>query len=188
MTPSRAAMLVALAAVGLSASACGTVKRSLGVSKVTPDEFRIVTKAPLVVPPEFALRPPAPGEPRAQELAPESAARTALLGRAQAANRTEGEQLLVAKAGAPQADPLIRYVVDDEFGDLAHKEKSWADRIMFWRKDAPAAGAVTAAQAGANTVAPVDAAAEQQRIAALTGGRPVVIQRQRQGRFKLPGL
>ena len=187
MTPQRAAMLAAFAAViGFGASGCGALKRSVGVSKVTPDEFRIVTKAPLVVPPEFALRPPAPGEPRPQELAPESAARTALLGRAQAANRSQGEQLLAAKAGAPQADPLIRYVVDDEFGDLAHKEKSWADRIMFWRKDAPAG--TTAADAGATTAAPVDAAAEQQRLAAITGNRPVVIQRQRQGRFKLPGL
>jgi hypothetical protein len=34
----------------------------------------------------------------------------------------------------------------------------------------------------------VDAAAEQARIANLTGGRPVVIQRGRPTRFKLPGL
>ena len=186
MTVNRAASLAVLAAAGLAVSGCGMVGRSIGVSKVTPDEFRVVTKAPLVVPPEFALRPPAPGEPRPQELAPESAARNALLGRAQAVSRTQGEQLLASKAGSTTADPLIRYVVDDEFGDLAHKEKSWADRIMFWRKDAPAA--TTAAAAGATTVAPVDAAAEQQRLAAITGNRPVVIQRQRQGRFKLPGL
>jgi hypothetical protein len=180
-------MLAAVTALGLAASGCGTLQRSIGATKVTPDEFRVVTKAPLVVPPEFALRPPAPGEPRPQELAPESAARTALLGRAQAVSRTEGEQLLASKAGAPTADPLIRYVVDDEFGDLAHKEKGWADRIMFWRKD-NTAGPTTAAAAGAATAAPVDAAAEQQRLTAVTGGRPVVIQRRRQARLKLPGL
>ena len=54
------------------------------MTKVTPDEFRVVTKAPLVVPPDYALRPPAPGEPRPQELQPESAARTALLGQREA--------------------------------------------------------------------------------------------------------
>ena len=188
MSLNRAATLAAFAALGLAVSGCGTLSRSLGVSKVTPDEFRILTKAPLVVPPEYALRPPSPGEPRPQELAPESAARAALLGRTQAVTRSQGEQLLVAKAGVDRADPLIRYVVDDEFGDLAHKDKSWADRIMFWRKDAPTTPAATAAAAGANTAAPVDAAAEQQRLAAVTGGRPIVIQRQRQGRFKLPGL
>ena len=188
MSLNRAATLAAFAVLGLTVSGCGTLSRSLGVSKVTPDEFRVLTKAPLVVPPEYALRPPAPGEPRPQELAPDSAARAALLGRTQAVTRSQGEQLLVSKAGVERADPLIRYVVDDEFGDLAHKDKSWADRIMFWRKDAPATPAATAAAAGANTVAPVDAAAEQQRLAAVTGGRPIVIQRQRQGRFKLPGL
>ena len=94
---------------------------------MTPDEFRVVTKAPLMLPPDYSLRPPAPGEPRPQELQPESAARQALLGQREADVRSDGEKLLVAKAGADQADPLVRYVVDDEFGDLAHKDKSFAD-------------------------------------------------------------
>ena len=182
MRPHRPLLLIALAAAGLSASGCGTLRQLAG-AKTTPDEFRVVTKAPLVVPPEYALRPPAPGEPRPQELAPESAARNALLGARQNVVRSQGENLLVAKAGGERADPLIRYVVDDEFGDISHKEKSFADRVLFWRKDAPAPAA-----AAATTAAPVDAAAEQARIANLTGGKPVVIQRQGRTRFKLPGL
>lgn len=188
MSPDRLPALAVLAAVALSASACGSLGRSLGTAKTTPDEFRVVTKAPLVIPPEYGLRPPAPGEPRPQELAPESAARNALLGQRQAIARSQGERLLIAKAGVEAADPLIRFVVDDEFGDIAHKEKSFADRVLFWRKDGPQAGVATAANTGGNTAAPVDAAAEARRIAALTGGRPVVIQRQRASRFKLPGL
>src|SRR5678815_2627133 len=89
----------------------------------------------LVVPPDYALRPPAPGEPRPQELQPESAARNALLGQREAEQRSDGEKLLVAKAGAEKADPLVRYVVDDEFGDIAHKDKSFADKVMFWKTD-----------------------------------------------------
>ena len=61
----------ALVAVGLAG--CQSTQRALGMSKVTPDEFRIVTKAPLVVPPDYGLRPPAPGEPRPSELQPERA-------------------------------------------------------------------------------------------------------------------
>jgi hypothetical protein len=174
-----------VAAVGLAG--CTSTRKALGMNKVTPDEFRIVTKAPLVIPPDYALRPPAPGEPRPQELQPESAARTALLGQREAEVRSDGEKMLVAKAGADKADPLIRYVVDDEFGDVAHKEKSFADRVMFWRAtdkapSAPAAAAVD------NTPAPVDAASEEERIAKLTGGKPVVIQREGSHRIKLPGL
>jgi hypothetical protein len=167
-----------LAAAGLSG--CGSTSQALGMSKVTPDEFRVVTKAPLVVPPDYALRPPSPGEPRPQELQPESAARTALLGAREAQVRTDGEKLLVAKAGAEKADPLIRYVVDDEFGDLAHKDKSFADHVMFWHSGKPAADQ--------NTPAPVDAASEQQRISNLTGDKAVIIQRDENKHLKLPGL
>ena len=189
MSLNRVFLAAALACTAAGASGCGGLSRSLGVSKTTPDEFRVVTKAPLVVPPDFALRPPVPGEPRPQELAPESAARNALLGQRGAITRSPGENLLASKAGATQADPLIRYVVDDEFGDLAHKEKGWADRVLFWRKDNPATQtATTAAQAGATEATPVDAAAENARIAKLIGARPVVIQRQGSSRFKLPGL
>jgi hypothetical protein len=169
---------VLVAAAGLAG--CQSSRAALGMNKVTPDEFRVVTKAPLVVPPDYALRPPAPGEPRPQELQPESAARTALIGAREAEVRSDGEKLLAAKAGAEKADPLIRYVVDDEFGDLAHKDKSFADRVMFWRSDK-----VAQAQ---QTPAPVDAASEQQRITQLTGDKPVIIQRDPHARLKLPGL
>jgi hypothetical protein len=186
MTVNRVIVATALiAAVGLVG--CQSTRKALGMNKVTPDEFRVVTKAPLVVPPDYALRPPAPGKPRPQELQPESAARNALLGAREAETRTDGEKLLVAKAGADKADPLIRYVVDDEFGDVAHKEKGFADKVMFWRSDKTADPAAPAVVAD-NTSTPIDAAAEQERIAKLTGGKPVVIQREQSHKIKLPGL
>ena len=182
MSLNRVIVATALvAAAGLAG--CQSTQKALGMSKVTPDEFRVVTKAPLVVPPDYALRPPAPGEPRPQELQPESAARNALLGAREAEQRSDGEKLLVAKAGADKADPLVRYVVDDEFGDIAHKEKGFADRVMFWKKDGPSAppGALD------NSVKPVDEA-EKERIAKLTANKPVTIKREGSGRIKLPGL
>jgi hypothetical protein len=172
-----------IAAAGLAG--CASTRNALGITKVTPDEFRVVTKAPLVVPPDFALRPPAPGKPRPQELQPESAARTALLGTREGEARSDGEKLLVAKAGVDKADPLIRYVVDDEFGDVAHKEKSFADKVMFWRGDK---AATKSADVGGDTAAPIDAAAEAERISKLTGGKSVIIARQGERKLKLPGL
>jgi hypothetical protein len=171
------------AAFGLAG--CQSTQQALGMTKVTPDEFRVVSKAPLVVPPDYALRPPAPGKPRPQELQPESAARLALLGQREAETRSQGEKLLVAKAGADKADPLIRYVVDDEFGGVAHKEKSFADRVMFWRHDK--AAAATPALSG-DSSAPIDPAAEADRIAKLTGGKTVIIAREGDKKLKLPGL
>src|SRR3569832_2521653 len=97
-----AAVLVLVGAAGLAG--CQSTQRALGMTKVTPDEFRVVTKAPLVLPPDYSLRPPAPGEPRPQELQPESAARTALLGMREGEARSDGEKMLAAKAGAEKAD------------------------------------------------------------------------------------
>lgn len=45
-------------------AACGSGGRS------SPDEFSVMNRAPLTIPPESTLRPPRPGEPRAQEIDP----------------------------------------------------------------------------------------------------------------------
>jgi hypothetical protein len=75
--------------------------------------------------------------------------------------------------------------MDDEFGSIAHKDKSFADTVMFWKKDAP-----TPAGAGPDvTGTPVDPIAEQAKVKTLTGDQTVVIARAPEGKkFKLPGL
>jgi len=65
---SAIALTAGLAALGGSLAGCQSAAAALGMTKVVPDEFRVVTKAPLTVPPDYSLRPPAPGEPRPQEL------------------------------------------------------------------------------------------------------------------------
>lgn len=177
-----------LVLAGAALSACESTKASLGLNKVVPDEFRVVTKAPLVVPPDYSLRPPSPGEPRPQELQPESAARQALLGQQDSVNRSPGEALFVKKAGGDRADPLARYVVDDEFGDLTYKDSKFADTVMFWhKKPAPTAAQTNTAIANESTA--LDAEAEKARLTALTGGdQPIIIAQRKDAKFKLPGL
>jgi hypothetical protein len=73
----------ALVGVMLAAGAlggCGEVRRSLGMEKRAPDEFAVVTRAPLSLPPDYSLRPPEPGAPRPQEQASTVAARAAVFG------------------------------------------------------------------------------------------------------------
>ena len=173
---------------GAGLSGCTSAAHALGMDKVTPDEFRVVARAPLTVPPDYSLRPPAPGEPRPQELQPESAARAALLGQRAAVERSDAERMLATRAGADRADPLIRYTVDDEFGDLAHKDRSFADFVMFWRRGQSSTPGAPNADPAASASRPVDAAAESARIGALTGNQPIVIARQRTTRIKLPGM
>jgi hypothetical protein len=183
----RALLASALAVVAVSTQACASLGAKLGLDSQAPDEFKVVAKAPLTVPPDYSLRPPAPGEPRPQELEPQSSARIALMGQQEASQRSQGENLLVARAGGQKSDPLIRYVMDDEFGSIAHKDKSFADRVMFWKKGAPPPPSPTVA--GSSTETPLDPVEEQAKIKGLTGGKQVIIARapEKKG-FKLPGL
>jgi hypothetical protein len=176
----------AVGVLGSGLAGCDSASRAFGIAKVTPDEFRVVSKAPLVLPPDYSLRPPAPGEPRPQELQPESAARQALEGQREGDVRSDGEKMLAARAGADKADPLIRYVVDDEFGNIAHKDKSFADWVLFWKQ-----GKATTPDASGidpNESQPIDPAVEETRVKSLTGDHTIVIAREGAQGIKLPGL
>jgi hypothetical protein len=133
----------------LALPGCEGVREQLGLGKRPPDEFAVVTKAPLALPPEFTLRPPKPGAPRPQEQQPSEVARGALTqgraGRAVpslAAGRGAGEQALLKQAGAERADPKIREVVNRESSQFAEREVSFADKLIFWRAPEPPGSAV----------------------------------------------
>ena len=53
---------VSMTAAGLALIATTACASSGNSNPRAPDEFRVVTKAPLVVPPDFNLRPPATGQ------------------------------------------------------------------------------------------------------------------------------
>ena len=51
---------------------CESLRDAAGLTKKSPDEFAVTTKAPLVIPPDFNLRPPLPGAPPANTRDPSS--------------------------------------------------------------------------------------------------------------------
>ncbi len=116
--------------IALTAGGCG-ISRAIG-GKSSPDEFAIATKAPLVVPPDYALRPPRPGESRPQELSPSERAQQVLLGDTSAAPPTLGEQALLQRAGAFTANPNIRNLLNAETGGRGEKNRSFANQLLFW--------------------------------------------------------
>ena len=122
----------ALSAIALASSGCG-IGKAIGTGKNSPDEFAIATKAPLVVPPDYALRPPRPGEARPQELSPSERAAQVLLGDPSAAPPTEGEKAILQKAGAFRANANIRNLLNAENGGRGEKERSLANQLMFWQ-------------------------------------------------------
>jgi len=182
MSTAKLITLAAVLAAASAASGCSTIAHSIGAEKQTPDEFRVVTQAPLTLPPDYGLRPPRPGEPRPQEATGAGDARATLFGQDVAATASGGERQLVSDAGASQADPNVRDAIDFESQGIVHRNQSFVDRLLaFGASPAP------------TTSAPLDPAAEQQRLAddealrRATGGGQVTIRGRQSGAFKLPG-
>lgn len=176
-----AVIAVSLAAL-VGASACNSgVRQALGVERTTPDEFRVVTIAPLTVPPEYALRPPQPGELRAEDVFQDRQAQRALFGDLEGSDATDAEVLFAARAGAADANPDVRALIDGETAAIVRKDSGFASRVLFWRD-----GETVILQGG--EVEPIDPEQERERIEAVTGGGEVEIVRRRSVRGKLPGL
>lgn len=92
------AMLGALGAL----SACASSKATGFGNRNAPNEFAVTRSPPLVIPPDYALRPPKPGAPRPQEQSAATQALSAMFGGP--AQTTPGQQGLVdAAGGAPDA-------------------------------------------------------------------------------------
>ena len=139
--------VVCLAAAALALSACENVRSELGLTKQSPDEFRVVSRAPLSLPPEFTLRPPEPGTVRPQEGSPQDQAKRAVFRaeapgetldeRIPADGRSIGERSLLMAAGADKAEPGIRQIVDRETGRLNEESESFVNDLVFWRDEPP---------------------------------------------------
>lgn len=150
--PRIAAALIGAAGLILL-SGCSDAKRVIGLERQSPDEFAVVSRAPLSIPPEFKLRPPQPGAVRPQEGTTREQAREAVVGAtsrgaaALAANgRSPGEMSLLVKAGADKADPNIRHTLDRETAALVSADRGFAERLIFWRDPEPPGTVVDAAK------------------------------------------
>lgn len=153
------------AALLLILGGCTETRQALGLTKQSPDEFQVVARAPLSLPPDYNLRPPEPGAPRPQEGTARDQAESALFGpqsgQGAAPAGSQGEVALLQSASAAGIDPNIRQLVDQETNQYVEENQQFVDNLIFWRDPDPY-GEV------------VDPVAERQRLqenAAL--GKPV---------------
>jgi hypothetical protein len=100
-------MMPLIAGLACAALLSGCGARRLGSG---PDEFAVARQAPLVIPPDYALVPPAPGAARPQDNNPSQQALDALFGGTAA--RSASEQNVIGAAGRDAAEPGIRSSID----------------------------------------------------------------------------
>lgn len=156
---SRVTSAMAVLGVAVALSGCSTLREAAGMDKQPPDEFAVLTKAPLVIPPDYNLQPPRPGAAPTNQTDPTVAAEQTLFGNDPATiasniqgNYSEGEKLLLASAGIQNADPAIRQHLQSDRKGMMGADDSFTNDILFWKGPKP------------NTGTPVDADAEAQRL------------------------
>jgi hypothetical protein len=103
-----------------------------------PDEFAVQRQAPLVVPPDFTLTPPAPGAPRPSEGSASEQALDALFGGP--APRSRIEASVLDRAGS--AAPSIRSQVGDTGTNTVAKGRVTRDIIAAPEGDGQSAQTV----------------------------------------------
>jgi hypothetical protein len=118
----------------LAATACEGVKDQVGLTRTSPDEFAVVKRAPLEMPPSYSLRPPAPGMARPQEQSTSDQAKQTVFGAEAVSSsgpaRTDGESLLLHHAGAEVADPNVRIAIDREAEAMKDYNKPVAQKLF----------------------------------------------------------
>jgi hypothetical protein len=151
--------LTALAALALSLAGCDTIRSAAGINKEAPDEFAVVTKAPLVVPPDFNLRPPSPGAAPTNQYSPTGAAQAALFSddpnamqQSLGGGYSDEEKTILASSGAATADHGIRQQLASDEKSMQGADQSFTDEVLFGGGSKPDTGHA------------VNADAEKQRI------------------------
>lgn len=122
---------------GASALIAGCTGGSI-MNRDRPDEFAVQRQAPLVVPPDFSLTPPAPGAPRPSENTAQEQALEALFGGPAA--RSSVETSALDRAGSAEAG--IRSTVGDPQTNTVDKGSVTRDIIAAPQGDGAAAQAV----------------------------------------------
>lgn len=147
----------------LAVAGCTNVRDTLGLGKNPPDEFAVVTRAPLSVPPTYDLRPPMPGATRPQEQGTRQLAQQALTGQVVpiapattvpgalqpvAVNPAKGagESTLLQQAGATQVPDTVRNQVDAETAQMESVNQSLLAKINQTDKPQPVVDPTAEAQ------------------------------------------
>lgn len=145
---SRFVRLALLGGVAAGLVGCDSIRDAAGISKSPPDEFAVVTKAPLVIPPDYNLHPPKPGAAPTNQSSPTDSAQAALFGSddptAIAASLpntySPGEKALLANSGGAAADHGIRTQIAADAKSMATANDSFTDQLLFRSGPDPNAG------------------------------------------------
>src|ERR1700722_5462045 len=109
----------------------GNLSRTFGLTRDSPDEYTVTTRAPLSMPPEYNLRPPQPGASRPQEQTERQQAEEALAPQ------------LTLRAQTPGSVSQAQTATTDQDAQ-SDNDSGFIDKLLYWRKPDPQGAQVDA--------------------------------------------
>ncbi|GAA4767291.1 hypothetical protein GCM10023219_11110 [Stakelama sediminis] len=117
-----------------------------GLNRKSPDEFAVARQPPLVIPPDFSMKPPQPGAVRPQDVSAAQQALEAMFG-GPAPRSAVGQQAInAAAAQGNTADPGIRSEVGDADTKVVDKGTTTRDIVAAPQGDGRDASVTTPQQ------------------------------------------
>ncbi|MEC9346922.1 MAG: DUF3035 domain-containing protein [Pseudomonadota bacterium] len=141
------ARLAPVMLIALLLGGCESAKNALGINKTSPDESRVSVYSPLVVPPDFQLRPPGSGGVEVQgtrntarqvtsvAIGPDGRIVTTVSGGGGPENSSTGELAVLRQAGALSPPEGIRELAVAQEESLRRLNQLLTDLILFGEKD-----------------------------------------------------
>ena len=174
--------LLSLAVAVALLSACESARKAFGVEKTSPDEFAVYSRPPLSLPPDYRLRPPAPGSSRPQGESTKYMAKQAILGNTVQTGKTPkpvegsiGIQALLRDTGGMAASSDIREIINSETSIISKQDQALVDKLIFWVDEKPYQGTVVNAEKEQKRIREAQALGEP-----VTEGKTPEIKRKRE--------
>ncbi len=160
--------ILVLSMAVLATGCTSTQKRTIGLTRDAPDEFDVLSRAPLSIPPDFRLAEPNPGGESLSDRRADEIPRNTVFGTDDldarvydASNpgplggQTTGERSFLGQAGAQNSTANIRQVIDGEARAVNEADDSFINKVITFG---------TGAQDVSSNEVLVDAQEETRRI------------------------
>ncbi len=123
---------------------CSSARDIVGLGKQSPDEFEVVTRAPLSLPPDYGLRVPIPNISRTQEKSVRESADDLISSRGSSSRQklsrrnrlgatSPAEDAILGRAQARSSDDSIRAKLSSDNKTISGTDKKLIDKIIFWQ-------------------------------------------------------
>ena len=120
----------------IGVTACGSLRQDLGLGRNPPDEFAVIDRQPLSMPPDYTIRPPRTWADRGDSFSAEKNAQNALFGPVPSrADVSMSEKALIVSSGADAVQSNIRDIVNQESSQKVSASPHLVKQLLSFVKD-----------------------------------------------------